>query len=302
MKRLWFALAIALSAHMVLLYFLPSLLVKRPDPAKPETKSNIRSVMITMSYRAPEILKKAEPEKEPVVRPVEKKAVPPEKTQKIPSPILKKEEKIGPQVVQKKPALPLKKTVKQKKEPPKHATEIKPPKKTLPPPPEPEQLLPTKPQTEKTQPQKTLPEPPRPAPPEPPQTMVQDPKVKEDIPLNTTPKASEKTILPLVKKSQKTVDNPIQTIQTTDPEYRNNPSPSYPKIARKRGYEGLVELLVLISIDGQPSQIKIQTSTGHKVLDQQAVKTIKRWKFTPRRDNGIPIETWVMVPIRFKLY
>ena len=69
----------------------------------------------------------------------------------------------------------------------------------------------------------------------------------------------------------------------------------------RRGYEGLVELLVLISVDGHASKIKIQTSTGHSILDKQAVKTIKKWTFVPRTHHGKPVEAWVMVPVRFKL-
>ncbi len=302
MKRLWFALAIAVCAHMVLIYFLPPLLVKGPDATKPETTSEIRSITVTMAYRAPKILEKALPQKEPAVQPVKKEPIPPPKIKNVTPPIQKKEKKKERQVVQKKPALLVKKTLTQDKERPEQEAEINPPQKPLPLPLAPEQQEPAKTQTEKTEPEKTLPEPPRPEPPEPSQTIVQNPDIKKDIPIKDNKNSSEKPIITPIKKTQKIVAPPIQTLRQSDPEYRNNPSPSYPKIARKRGYEGLVELLVLISIDGQPSQIKIQTSTGHKVLDQQAVKTIKRWKFAPRRDNGIPIETWVMVPIRFKLY
>ena len=99
---------------------------------------------------------------------------------------------------------------------------------------------------------------------------------------------------PVIKKG------PVR-IKFSDPAYKNNPLPVYPKKSRKRGHQGLVELKVLISVQGKVSQIAIEKSSGFKGLDKKALKTIKNWIFQPRKENGKPVDTWVIVPIRFKL-
>ncbi|MCK5194035.1 MAG: TonB family protein [Desulfobulbaceae bacterium] len=36
-------------------------------------------------------------------------------------------------------------------------------------------------------------------------------------------------------------------------------------------------------------------------MDKAALKAIRRWHFTPGRQNGKIMEMWVKVPVRFKL-
>lgn len=83
--------------------------------------------------------------------------------------------------------------------------------------------------------------------------------------------------------------------------YLSNPAPEYPEIALDRGWEGVVMLRVKVSATGSPLEINIKNSSGKKVLDDAAVKTVKRWKFSPATRGNTPIEGWVDVPINFKL-
>ena len=50
---------------------------------------------------------------------------------------------------------------------------------------------------------------------------------------------------------------------------------SYPRMARRMGWEGLVGLSLHIENDGSLNQIRIARSSGHKVLDDNARKTIQ---------------------------
>jgi periplasmic protein TonB len=50
---------------------------------------------------------------------------------------------------------------------------------------------------------------------------------------------------------------------------------TYPRMARRMGWEGLVGLSLHIEKDGSLNQIRIARSSGHKVLDDNAQKTIK---------------------------
>ena len=92
-----------------------------------------------------------------------------------------------------------------------------------------------------------------------------------------------------------------QTILEARPIYRINPPPSYPIIARKRGYQGNVVLEVLIDKRGKVLDLVIFSSSGHSILDKTAIASVKKWLFQPGMRGSDKIEMWVRVPIRFKL-
>jgi len=83
--------------------------------------------------------------------------------------------------------------------------------------------------------------------------------------------------------------------------YLSNPKPTYPKMARRRGLEGVVILAVAISSQGKVKALTLKKSSGHKLLDRAAHNAVKRWHFTPATRGGIKVEASVDVPIRFTL-
>lgn len=85
------------------------------------------------------------------------------------------------------------------------------------------------------------------------------------------------------------------------PDYRVNPKPSYPVIARRRGYEGTVLLRVWVLETGKVGKIKLQKSSRHKILDKTALEAVENWIFVPGRRNGEPVSSWVTIPIKFQL-
>ena len=52
-------------------------------------------------------------------------------------------------------------------------------------------------------------------------------------------------------------------------------------------------------INGQ--QVELRTSSGSNRLDESARKTVHQWKFVPAKRGGVAVESWVLVPIIFKL-
>jgi len=86
-----------------------------------------------------------------------------------------------------------------------------------------------------------------------------------------------------------------------DAAYLNNPRPGYPALSRRLREEGQVTLRVLVSPDGQPAQVELRTSSGSDRLDRAAREAVARWRFVPARRGDIAIESWVLVPIVFKL-
>lgn len=86
-----------------------------------------------------------------------------------------------------------------------------------------------------------------------------------------------------------------------DADYLKNPPPTYPPISRRMGEEGKVTLRVLVSPEGTAQQVDIKTSSGSSRLDNSAQRTVRGWKFIPAKRLGIAVESWVLVPILFKL-
>jgi protein TonB len=85
------------------------------------------------------------------------------------------------------------------------------------------------------------------------------------------------------------------------PAYRKNPPPSYPRTARRRGYEGTVLLEVLVGREGEVKDLRLFESSGHDVLDHAAMKAVMQWAFDPGMRGDEPVEMRVKVPVRFDL-
>jgi protein TonB len=83
--------------------------------------------------------------------------------------------------------------------------------------------------------------------------------------------------------------------------YRNNPPPDYPALAQDRGLQGQVVLKVRVLASGKPDSIAVGKSSGHKILDDAAVKAVTAWSFDPARRGQTPVDGWVKVPLNFKL-
>lgn len=81
----------------------------------------------------------------------------------------------------------------------------------------------------------------------------------------------------------------------------DNKPPAYPRLARQLNQEGVVILLVEVSENGMVSGIKVIKSTGYKLLDDSAIKTVKEWRFIPPTKDGKKVSSSIEIPIRFKL-
>ena len=60
-------------------------------------------------------------------------------------------------------------------------------------------------------------------------------------------------------------------------------------------------LQVLVDADGNPSEIKPVSSSGHGILDKAALTAVQKWTFSPGTRDGENVEMWVQVPVRFHL-
>ena len=67
------------------------------------------------------------------------------------------------------------------------------------------------------------------------------------------------------------------------------------------GEEGKVILRVQVTPQGSASEVEIRTSSGSPRLDEAAQKTVRNWKFIPAKQGDTAVQSWVLVPIIFKL-
>jgi protein TonB len=76
----------------------------------------------------------------------------------------------------------------------------------------------------------------------------------------------------------------------------SHPKPQYPVEARRNHITGKGIFHLNVSYEtGDVTSVEILTSTGHRILDDAAVATLKRWKFRPHSLIGMKI------PITFSI-
>jgi len=86
-----------------------------------------------------------------------------------------------------------------------------------------------------------------------------------------------------------------------DPRYGDNPAPFYPPEARRMEQQGTVILSVLVNPEGTVETLAVKESSGYVLLDQSAMRAVKRWHFKSATVAGIPVSSQVEVPIEFRL-
>ncbi|WP_310600587.1 TonB family protein [Desulfobulbus sp.] len=85
------------------------------------------------------------------------------------------------------------------------------------------------------------------------------------------------------------------------PRYRDNPPPPYPEPARRLRLEGTVVLEALVNGVGTVNDLAVHASSGHRLLDDAALRAVRSWLFEPGKRGGMPVATTVLVPVRFAL-
>jgi len=80
------------------------------------------------------------------------------------------------------------------------------------------------------------------------------------------------------------------------------PDPQYSDEARKAKYQGVVVLMVIITLDGRATNIQVAKSPGLG-LDEKAIEAVRQWKFRPAiGPNGKSVPTQVPIEVIFRLF
>ncbi len=118
--------------------------------------------------------------------------------------------------------------------------------------------------------------------------------------INDTPYAGDGSS-PVPGQSSTTFYSPGGGTTSEKEGYLKNPPPPYPQEAVRKGQEGLVLLTAHVDKIGRPSKVEVKTSSGFRLLDEAALKAVRRWKFDPARMGFLSVDSKIDIPIRFDI-
>lgn len=124
-------------------------------------------------------------------------------------------------------------------------------------------------------------------------------KTEAEIEQNTTQESNFETFQhnPVTPQSETAV--PFLAVEVK-PVLRNKIEPEYPEFARKAEIEGTVYVRYVIDTLGNVVDARVIRSL-HELLDAEAIKTVRQYKFTVARQRDKAIRVIMEQPIRFSL-
>jgi TonB family protein len=86
----------------------------------------------------------------------------------------------------------------------------------------------------------------------------------------------------------------------TAPKLVRDVKPTYPPDAMQAGVTGAVKLECVVQPDGTVADIKV-VQPLHPSIDEEAMKVLKQWSFTPGMKDGSPVPVRVDIEMTFSL-
>lgn len=77
--------------------------------------------------------------------------------------------------------------------------------------------------------------------------------------------------------------------------------PPYPPQLLRTGVEGKAVVRVLIGADGRVKQVAIISADDPLFADATERQALRRWRFKPATRDGVAIETWKQMTVRFQI-
>ena len=74
-----------------------------------------------------------------------------------------------------------------------------------------------------------------------------------------------------------------------------------PLMSKRLRESGVVQLRVVVDVNGQPREIALAKSSGFARLDEQALQDMRSARFAPQTENGQPVEWEVIAPMSYEV-
>ncbi|MHC4953694.1 MAG: energy transducer TonB [Planctomycetota bacterium] len=77
--------------------------------------------------------------------------------------------------------------------------------------------------------------------------------------------------------------------------------PRYPSFARRRAWQGTVLLELTIGAGGAVEAVVLKKSSGYALLDREAMRVARTWRYEPGTRNGRAAASTLVQPVEFRL-
>jgi protein TonB len=78
-------------------------------------------------------------------------------------------------------------------------------------------------------------------------------------------------------------------------------TPAYPRRAARLGQEGTARVEIALSAEGEVIEIRILESSGHRLLDEAAIRAARAGRYRPATRDGRAIASVLVVPFEFRV-
>lgn len=123
--------------------------------------------------------------------------------------------------------------------------------------------------------------------------------------LGTTPDLVVPTFDPPARPGAAASDPPIAppvlVDAVIDPRHAAAFQPDYPGTELRLNREGVVKVRVRIGVDGRIKAVEPVSSPGVAFFDATRRHALTRWRFQPATRDGIPVESWKVMTVRFRI-
>lgn len=79
------------------------------------------------------------------------------------------------------------------------------------------------------------------------------------------------------------------------------PQPDYPREARHKGWQGVVEALATVDASGRLLDLQVSHTSGYPELDAAALAALRGARYKPGTADGTPATATLTVTVRFRL-
>ena len=94
---------------------------------------------------------------------------------------------------------------------------------------------------------------------------------------------------------------PVLTEAALDPRYAAALQPPYPPALARAGIEGRVTVRVLVGTDGRVEDVQQVSADDPGFFEATSRQARLRWRFRPATRDGVAIESWRTMSVRFTL-